>query len=194
MSKNPVKIIRTKRFGDDRGWFTETWNREKFAAAGIDTDFVQDNHSLSRLPGTLRGLHFQLPPFAQHKLVRCVRGRIFDVAVDVRKGSPTYGKWQGCTLSADSGEQLFVPVGFAHGFVTLEPDTEVVYKVSARYAPECDSGIRWDDPDVNVVWPLPFSSPTLSGKDTSLPRLKDFNSPFEYDGTPLEALSAAIVP
>lgn len=194
MSSNPVQLIRPRRFGDDRGWFVESWNRDRFAALGIDCTFVQDNHSMSATPGTLRGLHFQLPPFAQDKLVRCLRGRIFDVAVDVRKGSPTYGRWVGATLTAEGGEQLFVPVGFAHAFVTLEPNAEVAYKTSAPYAPECDAGLRWDDPEIGVEWPLPEGGPVLSGKDRTQPRLAEFASPFAYDGRPLLPLGEAAVP
>ncbi|HWL81069.1 MAG TPA: dTDP-4-dehydrorhamnose 3,5-epimerase [Roseomonas sp.] len=194
MSSNPVRLIRPRRFGDDRGWFVESWSRGRFAAAGIDCEFVQDNHSMSAAPGTLRGLHFQRPPHAQDKLVRCLRGRIFDVAVDLRKGSPTYGHWVGATLTAEGGEQLFVPIGFAHGFVTLEPDTEVAYKTSAAYAPDCDAGIRWDDPTIGVAWPLPAGGPVLSAKDQRQPALASFDTPFAYDGRPLQPLGEALVP
>jgi dTDP-4-dehydrorhamnose 3,5-epimerase len=188
---NPVQLIKPKRFGDDRGWFTEVYSEKAFADRGIHVRFVQDNHSLSRPVGVLRGMHFQTPPHGQDKLVRCVRGRIFDVAVDVRKGSPTYGKWVGAELSAENGHQLFIPIGFAHAFVTLEPDTEVTYKVSDVYAPDCDGGIRWDDPAVAVRWPLPQGvEPVLSGKDTVLPTLAEFESPFAYDGNPLEEIDA----
>lgn len=183
----PVSLITPKRFGDDRGWFTETFNARNFARVGIAEPFVQDNHSLSRPVGTLRGLHFQTPPHGQAKLVRCIRGRILDVAVDVRRGSPTYGRHVAAELSAENGEQLFIPVGFAHGFVTLEPDTEVTYKVTDFYAPECDGGIRWNDPDIGIDWPLAAASgPVLSPKDEKLPFLKDFDSPFPYDGVPME--------
>lgn len=189
MSSIPVQIIHPTRHGDARGWFTETYNQERFATLGINCTFVQDNHSLSAPAYTLRGLHFQTPPYAQDKLVRCIRGRIFDVAVDVRKGSHTYGRWVGAELSAENGDQLFVPVGFAHGFVTLEPNCEVVYKCSALYAPEHDGGIIWNDPDIAIQWPIPDGSvPELSAKDQQLPRLADFDSPFEYDGRPLEPL------
>lgn len=182
----PVQIIRPIRHGDARGWFTETYNRDRFAKLGIECAFVQDNHSLSVPAYTLRGLHFQTPPCAQDKLVRCIRGRIFDIAVDVRRGSPTFGKWVGAELSAENGHQLFIPIGFAHGFMTLEPDCEVVYKCSAFYAPEHDGGIIWNDPDIDVDWPIPDEVlPELSNKDQILPRLADFDSPFEYDGRPL---------
>jgi dTDP-4-dehydrorhamnose 3,5-epimerase len=187
----PVQLIRTKRFSDDRGWFSETWNQAKLAAVGIDAAFCQDNHSLSRPVGTLRGLHFQAPPHAQAKLVRCVAGSIWDVAVDLRAGSPTFGQWVAATLSADNGDQLFIPAGFAHGFVTLEPDSEVIYKVDAYYAPECDGGIAWNDPDIALPWPLPQAGPVLSGKDGQLPRLADWTSPFAYDGRPLAPLPTA---
>ena len=185
-----VQLIKPKRHGDARGWFTETYNRATFAAAGIDTTFIQDNHSWSAAPFTLRGLHFQTPPDAQVKLVRCVRGRIWDVAVDVRRGSPTWGKSVGAELSAENGDQMFVPAGFAHGFLTLEPDCEVVYKCSALYAPASDGGIRWDDPDIGVAWPLPSGTmPELSAKDMVLPPLAAFDSPFAYDGDPLAPLT-----
>lgn len=185
-----VMIIRPRRHGDARGWFTETYNRDTFVALGVDRPFVQDNHSLSAPQFTLRGLHFQTPPRAQDKLVRCIRGRIFDVAVDVRKGSPTYGQWVGTELSAENGHQLFIPVGFAHGFVTLEPDCEVTYKCSATYAPDHDGGIRWDDPSIGIDWPMPAGgTPELSAKDKVQPLLADFDSPFPYDGRPLAPLN-----
>ena len=190
MNAHPVQLIEPKRHGDARGWFTEVYSEPTFAGLGIDCRFVQDNHSLSRPRFTLRGLHFQTPPRAQAKLVRCIRGRIFDVAVDVRRDSPTYGQWVGSELSAENGRQLFVPAGFAHGFLTLEDDCEVIYKVSDTYAPECDAGIRWDDPEIAVDWPLPPSAqPALSAKDVALPLLADFASPFPYDGRPLAPLA-----
>ncbi|SOB81052.1 dTDP-4-dehydrorhamnose 3,5-epimerase [Sphingomonas guangdongensis] len=190
MTDNPVKLVRPKRHGDARGWFTETYNRDTFAALGISCVFVQDNHSLSGPAFTLRGLHFQAPPRAQDKLVRCIRGRIFDVAVDVRRGSPTYGRWVGAELSAENGDQLFIPVGFAHGFVTLEPDCEVTYKCSDTYAPDADGGLSWDDPDIAVDWPLPPGrTPELSAKDGRQPSLVGFDSPFPYDGRPLGPLA-----
>lgn len=186
-----VQLIEAKRFGDARGWFTEVYSEAAFAARGIIDRFVQDNHSLSAPAFTLRGLHFQTPPFAQAKLVRCIRGRVWDVAVDVRQGSPTFGRSVGVELSAENGRQLYVPVGYAHGFLTLEPDCEVIYKVSAPYAPANDGGIAWDDPDIALDWPLPpGTSPELSAKDASLPRLADWSSPFSYDGEPLAALEA----
>lgn len=189
MSTNPVRCITPVRFGDARGWFTEVYNRATFDAMGIAVTFVQDNHSLSRARHTLRGLHFQTPPYAQDKLVRCTRGRIFDVAVDLRANSPTYGTWVGTELSAENGHQLFVPVGFAHGFLTLEADCEVMYKCSNPYAPACDGGVRWDDVTIGIDWPLPPGAlPELSAKDAALPPLADFVSPFRYDGRPLTPL------
>lgn len=186
---SPVRLIIPRRYGDTRGWFTETYNRDTFARIGIDITFIQDNHSLSAPAGTLRGLHFQMPPRGQDKLVRCIRGRIFDVAVDVRNGSPTYGQWVGAELTADNGHQLFVPIGFAHGFMTLEPDTEVAYKCSDTYAPEQDGGIAWNDPAIGIDWPMPAGTvPELSAKDQVQPLLADFDSPFPYDGRPLGPL------
>ena len=186
--RSPVRLIEPKRHGDARGWFAETYSEAAFAALGIATRFVQDNHSLSRPAFTLRGLHFQTPPHGQAKLVRCVRGRIYDVAVDVRAGSPTFGRHVAAELSADNGRQLFVPVGFAHGFLTLEPDCEVCYKVSAPYAPQSDAGVRWDS--AGVDWPLPpGASPELSPKDMDFPPLDAFDSPFPYDGRPLGPLA-----
>jgi dTDP-4-dehydrorhamnose 3,5-epimerase len=170
-------LVEPKRFGDDRGYFEETWNRRAFADAGIDVDFVQDNHSLSVPIGTLRGLHFQSPPHAQDKLVRCTRGSVYDVAVDIRVGSPTYGRWAGVTLSAESGQQLFIPKGFLHGFVTLTEQTEVQYKCSDYYAPECDGTVRWDS--VGIDWPL-SGDPVLSAKDSAAPHFSDFQSPFVF--------------
>lgn len=182
-----VKLVRIKRHGDARGWFSETYNRDRYAAQGITVDFIQDNHAKSGPVGVLRGLHFQRPPYAQDKLVRCLRGAIWDVAVDVRAGSPTYGRWLGAELTGDNGLQLFVPAGYAHGYVTLEPDTEVEYKVSGRYAPETEGGIIWDDPDLAIRWPTGPGGPILSDKDVKLGRLKDFESPFPYDGAPMPA-------
>lgn len=173
-----VKLITPRRFGDTRGVFTEVYNARTFAAAGITTAFVQDNHSLSAEVGTLRGLHFQNPPVAQAKLVRVGRGRIFDVAVDLRRGSPNYGRYVSAELSADNGTQMYIPAGFAHGFVTLEPNTEVLYKVDNYYSPAADAGIIWSDPDMGIVWPLPPNGPILSSKDAILPRLKDLGPAF----------------
>jgi len=182
-----IVLVETRRFGDARGWFSETYAEAKYAALGIDLRFVQDNQSYSGFAGTVRGIHFQTAPHPQAKLVRCVRGSIIDYAVDLRKGSPTFGKHAFAELSAENGRQLFVPVGFGHAFVTLEPDTEVVYKVSDVYAAACDGGVAWDDRDLGINWPLPASGPVLSDKDKVLPRLADFDSPFVYDGVPMAA-------
>lgn len=176
-----VLVITPARFGDGRGWFSETWNAHRAAQAGLDVVFVQDNHSMSGAVGTLRGLHYQSPPHAQDKLVRCTRGAIFDVAVDVRLGSPCYGAWVGVELSAQNARQLFVPKGFLHGFVTRVADTEVQYKCSDIYAPDCDGGIRWDDPDIGIDWGL-TGAPVLSAKDAVAPLLRDFASPFVWEG------------
>ncbi|MEO1975858.1 MAG: dTDP-4-dehydrorhamnose 3,5-epimerase [Paracoccaceae bacterium] len=176
-----VLILTPRRFGDARGFFSESWNAKRMAEHGLHFDFVQDNHSLSAQVGTVRGLHFQSPPHAQDKLVRCGRGRLFDVAVDIRKGSPTYGQWVGEELSFENGRQLLVPAGFLHGFVTREPDTEICYKCTDYYAPECDGAVRWDDPDIGIDWGLAGEA-VLSGKDAAAPLLADFDSPFTYAG------------
>lgn len=174
-----VLILTLPRFGDARGWFSETWNAARMAAAGLDLAFVQDNHSFSAQQGTLRGLHCQSPPHAQDKLVRCSRGAIRDVAVDARAGSPTYGRWVVCDLTAENGRQLLVPKGFLHGFVTLTPDTEVQYKCTDLYAPDCDSAVRWDS--VGIDWGL-SDNPVLSAKDAAAPAFADWSSPFAYSG------------
>ena len=157
--------ITPRRFADNRGFFTENWSRKAFAELGLDLDFVQDNHSMTRATGTLRGLHYQTPPFAQDKLVRVTRGSVFDVAVDIRVGSPTRGRWVGITLSAAAGNQILVPAGFAHGFLTLEPDTEVQYKVTAPYSPAHDRAIRFDDPAIGIAWPIAVDRAAMSAKD-----------------------------
>lgn len=175
-----VKIITPRKFGDHRGFFSETYSQPAFEKAGLDLTFVQDNHSLSAAVGVLRGLHYQMAPFAQDKLLRVVRGRIFDVAVDIRHGSPTFGQWVGAEISAEAWNQILIPIGFAHGFVTLEPNTEVLYKVTAPYAPDSEQGIAWDDPDIAVAWPLNGAAPTLSDKDTRYPRLADLPAHFTY--------------
>lgn len=176
-----VLILTPPRFGDARGWFCETWNAARLAAAGIHIPFVQDNHSFSAAKGTLRGLHFQRPPHAQDKLVRCTRGAILDVAVDIRRGSPAYGKWVGVELSAADGRQLLIPRGFLHGFVTLCDDCEVQYKCSDVYAPDCDGAVRWDDPDLAIDWGLNGLAPVLSDKDARAPLLADFATPFTFE-------------
>lgn len=176
-----VLILTPRRFGDARGWFSEVWNRETLAKAGIACDFVQDNHSYSAEVGTVRGLHFQSPPHAQAKLVRCGRGVVFDVAVDIRVGSPTYGQWFGTELSAENGRQLLIPAGFLHGFVTRAPDSELLYKCSDVYAPACDGAVRFDDPDIGIHWGIDASTAILSDKDRAAPYLKDFTSPFTFE-------------
>ncbi|MEH7544837.1 dTDP-4-dehydrorhamnose 3,5-epimerase [Neobacillus vireti] len=178
-SLSGVKIIEPKVFGDHRGWFTETYNETIFKEAGIDINFVQDNQSFSAVKGTLRGLHYQLNPKAQTKLVRCTRGSIFDVAVDIRKGSQTFGKWFGLELTAENKKQLLIPKGFAHGFMTLTDDVEVQYKVDELYAPECDRGIIWNDPAIGIEWPINIS-PVLSAKDEKAPLLADSENNFSY--------------
>lgn len=176
-----VTLIAPKRNVDQRGFFAETYSQREYAEHGVDAVFVQDNHSLSAAVDTVRGLHFQAPPHAQAKLVRCGRGAIFDVAVDIRRGSPTYGEWVGYELSAENGAQLYIPAGFAHGFATLEPDSEIIYKCSDYYAPETEGALRWDDPDIGIKWPL-TSAPVLSEKDAAAPLLAGFNSPFTFEG------------
>lgn len=177
-----VVILTPKRFGDERGFFSESWNRKAHEAAGLHFDWVQDNHSLSRRVGTVRGLHFQAPPFAQDKLVRCGRGRLFDVAVDIRRGSPTYGHWVGVELSFENGRQLLIPAGFLHGFVTREPDTEIVYKCSNYYSKDCDGAVRFDCPEIGIDWGLDGVEPLLSEKDRTAPTLAEFDTPFVWEG------------
>lgn len=174
-----LKLITPKKFGDNRGFFSETYNAEMLAELGIRERFVQDNHSLSVEKGTVRGLHFQSPPHAQAKLVRVSRGSILDVAVDLRRGSQTYGQHVAVELSAENWHQLFIPVGFAHGFCTLAPNTELQYKVSDYYAPECDGGILWNDPALAIAWP-DFAGAQLSAKDLTLPRFEEFDTPFAH--------------
>lgn len=171
-----VLVLTPQRHGDRRGFFSESWNRARMAAAGLDYDFVQDNHSLSSQPGTLRGLHYQSPPHAQAKLVRCGRGALWDVAVDFRAGSPSFGQWVGVELTAENGRQLLIPAGFLHGFITRAADTEIIYKCTDYYAPECDGAVAWDDPDIGIDWGI--IDPVLSDKDAAAPRLADVTSPF----------------
>lgn len=175
-----VKIICPKKFGDHRGFFSETYNSEVFSSRGLHLTFCQDNHSMSQEAGTVRGLHFQIHPYAQDKLLRVVRGSIYDVAVDIRQGSPTFGKWIGYTISADLWNQIFIPTGFAHGFCTLENETEVQYKVTAQYAPEHERGIAWDDPVLAINWPLNGKTATLSEKDRKYPGFLELPKYFEY--------------
>ena len=174
-----VLILTPRRFGDARGWFSETWNAAVLARHGIDLTFVQDNHSFSAQPDTVRGLHYQRPPHAQAKLVRCSRGAVFDVAVDVRHGSPHFGRWFGTDLTAENGRQMLIPAGFLHCFVTRLPDTEVQYKCTDIYAPECDAAIRWDDPGLGIDWGL-SGPPVLSDKDAAAPGMDTFASPFAW--------------
>jgi dTDP-4-dehydrorhamnose 3,5-epimerase len=171
-----VYLFKPKVFRDERGFFLESYNKKVFAENGITADFLQDNHSLSLKKGTLRGLHFQLPPYEQAKLVRVTRGAIYDAIVDLRKNSPTFGKWEGFELSEKNFQMLFVPRGFAHAYQALEDNTEFMYKVDNYYSPEADSGIIWNEPDLNINWPL--ENPILSEKDSKLEYFKNFNSPF----------------
>lgn len=175
-----VVVLTPRRFGDARGFFSEVYNKATLAEAGIDVDFVQDNQSLSRQQGVVRGLHYQAPPRAQDKLVRVGRGRVLDVAVDIRKGSPSYGRWVSVELSAEAGNQIFVPKGFLHGFATLEPDCELLYKCSDLYAPECDGAVRFDDPDLGIDWGVDPGAAILSDKDAAAPAFAAFDSPFTY--------------
>ncbi len=168
-----VKLLKPKKFGDHRGFFMETYNKKILEDAGINIDFVQDNHSMSAQKGTLRGLHYQLEPFAQDKLVRVAKGSVLDVAVDIRKNSPTFKQYVAVILSAENGHQLLVPKGFAHGFVTLEDNTEFLYKVSNYYAPDCDRNIAWNDTELNINWNIDAKDVILSAKDQEAPLLKD---------------------
>jgi dTDP-4-dehydrorhamnose 3,5-epimerase len=176
-----VLLLKPRYFNDARGYFVETYNLRAARAAGLVADFVQDNQAFSAKRGTVRALHFQVPPHAQAKLVRVLRGAIYDVAVDLRAGSPSYGRWTATTLTARGGEQIFVPRGFAHGYCTLEADTEVAYKVDEYYAPDCEQGLVWNDPELAIDWPVAASAAVLSDKDRKLPRFADFVSPFRYD-------------
>ena len=179
MLSTQTVLITPTRHSDGRGFFMEIYNRQKYLEHGINMEFVQDNHSISREVGTIRGLHFQAPPNSQAKLVRCGSGAIFDVAVDIRKGSPTYGQWEGYLLSADNGYQFYIPIGFAHGFFTLAPNSEIVYKCSDYYAPETEGSIIWNDPDIRIDWPKEHD-PIQSAKDAVAPFFKDLQSPFIY--------------
>ena len=176
-----VLLLKPARFGDARGFFSESWNRKTMSNQGIDIDFVQDNHSISAAVNTVRGLHFQSPPHAQAKLVRCGRGALFDVAVDIRVDSDTFGQWVGYELTAENGLQLLIPGGFLHGFATRAPDTEIIYKCTDYYAPECDGAVRFDDPKIGIDWGLNGPA-VLSDKDAKAPLMTDFDSPFTFGG------------
>lgn len=176
-------VLKPHRFHDDRGWFEETWSARRFREqTGVETTFVQDNASLSLVRGVVRGLHYQRPPAAQAKLVRCSAGSLFDAIVDIRRGSPTYGKSASIVLSVENGLQLFVPRGFAHGFCALEPGTQIAYKVDGPYSPECDAGIKWNDPALGIDWPVTESEALLAGKDLKHPALADAPADFEWGG------------
>lgn len=174
-----VKLIVPRIHRDHRGFFSETYNKAALAELGANLEFVQDNHSLSAERGVLRGLHFQIPPFAQDKLVRVIRGSVYDVAVDIRRGSPTYGKHVARVISAADWNQFLVPAGFAHGFCTLEANTEVIYKVTNYYSPEHDRGLLWNDPDLGIAWPISDTEVILSEKDRALPRFSDLPAYFK---------------
>lgn len=188
----PLLIV-LKRHVDERGWFSEVFHAQRLREIGITCRFVQDSQSSSKRSGTLRGFHFQLPPAAQAKLVSVVRGRVLDVVVDIRHGSPSFGKYVSVELSADLGHQLYVPIGFAHGFIGLVNDVLVMYKMSDYYAPSYEGGICWNDPDIAIPWPFKHANIITSERDQRLPRLKDFKSPFSYDGHPLGSLTVVNV-
>lgn len=183
-----VKLIRPRRHGDERGYFSEVYSRRAWSELGLELEFIQDNQSLSRQRGVVRGLHFQVPPFAQTKLMRVVRGKILDVAVDIRHGSPTFGRFAAAVLSADQWNQMLIPRGFAHGFCTLEPDTEVLYKVDTFYEPSHDRGLLWNDSEVGIEWPVEGASAILSERDRRHPRLSEMPPYFHYSGDESAAL------
>jgi dTDP-4-dehydrorhamnose 3,5-epimerase len=176
-----VLILRPKKFGDERGFFSETFKVSVLAEYGVDLPWVQDNHSYSAAPGVLRGMHFQTAPFPQAKLVRVTKGALLDVAVDIRVGSPTYGEHVAVELSAENWAQLYVPIGFAHGFCTLTPDTEALYKVTSEYSPAHEGGVLWNDPDLGIEWPFSEADATLNARDRAWPRLRDLTSPYVYE-------------
>jgi dTDP-4-dehydrorhamnose 3,5-epimerase len=178
-----VKLITPERIYDERGFFSETYNRQRLREAGVDTDFVQDNHSFSSIKNVVRGLHFQVEPHAQGKLVRVIRGAIFDVALDLRRGSSTYGRHVSTTLSANNWRQIWIPEGFAHGFCTLEPNTEVFYKTTAHYAPNFSRGIKWDDPALGIAWPARPDEVVISDADRNYPHFADLPAAFESGQT-----------
>jgi dTDP-4-dehydrorhamnose 3,5-epimerase len=192
-SAGPVKLVAPRKFTDQRGMFVETYSERDFAALGIAERFVQDNWARSPRPHTVRGLHFQIPPNAQAKLLRCTRGAVFDVAVDLRRGSPSYGHWIAARLDEHGGAQLYIAEGFAHGYCTIEPDSEMTYKVSALYAPADERGIAWNDPGLKIGWPVNPSEALVSPRDLQLPRLAEYDSPFAYDGEPLMAANGAVL-
>lgn len=176
-----VKIIKLQKHGDHRGFFSETYNKKALAESAIHLDFVQDNHSLSVEKGVVRGLHYQIPPFAQDKLLRVIRGSVFDVAVDLRKGSPTFGKHISVILSTKEWNQILIPKGFAHGFCTLEPNTEVLYKVTDYYAPSSERGVLWNDPELGIQWPVSLNTAILSDKDRLFPKFSEVKDFFDYE-------------
>jgi dTDP-4-dehydrorhamnose 3,5-epimerase len=180
-----ILLITPRRFGDARGFISETYNRAQLVGIGITADFVQDNHSLSAAKGTVRGLHFQVPPHAQDKLIRVCRGAIYDVVVDIRRGSPTFGKAVSTVLSVENWRQIWVPKGFAHGFCTLEPDTEIIYKITDLYSPECDRGLAWNDPALKIDWPVEARDAVLSDRDRQHPSLAELPQYFRREREPI---------
>lgn len=176
-----IKVFQTLRHQDSRGFFSEIFNKKVLSELGVNSEYVQDNQSLSTTVNTIRGLHFQAPPFEQAKLVRCVQGKIFDVAVDIRKESPTFGKWVGYEVSAKNGYQIYIPAGFAHGFLTLEEDTEINYKCTNYYSKVSEGSIVWNDPNIGIKWPVDSKTIILSEKDNGAPFLKDIDTPFRWD-------------
>jgi dTDP-4-dehydrorhamnose 3,5-epimerase len=192
-SAGPVKLLLPRKFTDPRGAFAETYSERDYASIGINERFVQDNWASSPRLHTVRGLHFQVPPQAQAKLVSCIRGAIYDVVLDVRRGSPSFGNWVAACLDAATGAQLYVAPGFAHGYCTIEPDSEVVYKVSAFYAPETERGILWNDPALKIQWPIGPAQALLAAKDLQWPKLAEYDSPFVYDRDPLSVPNGAVL-
>jgi dTDP-4-dehydrorhamnose 3,5-epimerase len=179
-----LRVLSPVRHRDERGFFSEVWREDALARAGIECRFVQENHALSRAPWTVRGLHFQIGRVAQAKLIRCSRGSIFDVAVDIRRGSPSFGRYLATVLSEENWHQLYVPAGFAHGYCTLEPDTEVIYKVSAYYDPQSERGVAWDDPELGISWPASAEAAILTDRDRAWPRLRELADCFSYSDWP----------
>jgi dTDP-4-dehydrorhamnose 3,5-epimerase len=179
-----VRVLLPQRHQDARGYFSEVWREDSMTRAGIKARFVQENHALSRASGTIRGLHFQVGPAAQGKLVRCLRGSILDVAVDIRHGSSTFGRHVSIVLSAENWKQVYVPIGFAHGYCTLEPNTEVLYKVTAFYDPASERGLAWDDPDIGIAWPVKAENAILVARDRAYPRLSELTTFFPFASYP----------